>query len=75
MNTQQQNQKLANLESDIAALLVQFKINTGMNIYCISSIQTPDGGYEFISGIDIPEDYEMSEDSIHYTESSDDNTP
>ncbi len=71
MNTQQQNQKLANLESDIAALLLQFKIDTGMNIYCISSVQTLDGGYEFISGIDIPEGFEIPEDGIHYTESND----
>jgi hypothetical protein len=75
MNTREQNQWLADLETDIAALLVQFNLKTKMNIYCISGVQTPDGGYEFISGIDIPEGFEIPEDGIHYIESPDDDTP
>jgi len=68
MNIKQQTKEITELEQTIAAVLFAFKLKTKMNVYAISAIQLNDGDYQMMTGCDVPDDYEISEDGIIVSE-------
>jgi len=68
MNIKQQTKEITELEETIAAVLFAFKLKTKMNVYAISAIQLNDGDYQMMTGCDVPDDYEISEDGLIVTE-------